>query len=188
MILIVALSGRQLRSRLQELFVWQGDYGDDAPWADATGWWRDAEVVAALGPALAGLFMEEPPTVVLGVESRGSLLGALVAAQLGVGLLEVRKDRSLPLDGNAWLHAATPPDYRGRQVSLGMYARHVNGGERVLAVDDWIDTGSQMTGARELVEQAGASWVGLAVVVDGLAQSPLRSRLRVRSLLSDGDL
>ena len=83
---------RELRERLLGTFRRRGDRTDVSSLADMTGWWRDAEVLAALGPALAGLYRAERPTVVLGPESRGSLLGGLVAAALGVGFVEVRKN------------------------------------------------------------------------------------------------
>ena len=39
-------------------------------------------------------------------------------------------------------------------------------GARVLIVDDWLETGSQLRAARRLLERAGAQVVGVAVVVD----------------------
>ncbi len=177
------LADEQLRRRLQQLFRWQGDRTDDVSLADTSGWWRDAGVLAALGPALAALFVRERPTLVLGVESSGLMLGSLVAAHLGVGLLEVRKNRTPSANSDAWLQAMTPPDYRDRHLRLGVRARHLRAGERVLAVDDWVETGGQMTGAQGLVERAGATWTGLAVVVDGAVRGDVRRRLQVRSLL-----
>jgi adenine phosphoribosyltransferase len=58
----------------------------------------------------------------------------------------------------------------------------------VLLVDDWIATGSQAIGVRNLVHQAGASWCGTAVIADGLQDSRLRRELSVRSLLHVHDL
>jgi adenine phosphoribosyltransferase len=55
-------------------------------------------------------------------------------------------------------------------------------------VDDWVETGGQLTGARALVEQAGAAWCGAAVIVDGLRSVPPRRRLHVRALLHIRDL
>lgn len=183
-----ALTSDQLRQRLRAAFVWQGDRTDDSSLADMTGWWRDAQTLTALGPALASLFKEESPTLILGVESRGSLLGSLTAVALGVGLLEVRKDWHPSADSDAWLHATTPPDYRDRHLRLGVRARHLEAGQSVLAVDDWVETGGQMLASRRLVEEAGARWIGLAVVVDGLTQPQVRRDLDVRSLLHFRDL
>lgn len=54
-------------------------------------------------------------------------------------------------------------------------------------VDDWIETGAQATAVDRLVEDAGASWVGVAVVVDATTAA-VRRDLAVRSLLSVREL
>jgi adenine phosphoribosyltransferase len=53
--------------------------------ARPTGWWADASILRRLGPVLAELFTDLQPTLVIGPQSRGTLLGALVAVHLGVG-------------------------------------------------------------------------------------------------------
>jgi adenine phosphoribosyltransferase len=97
--------------------------------------------------------------------------------------VELRKDPSPSADSERWYVARTPPDYRDRNLLLGARKDHLKTEHRVLLVDDWIDTGGQATGARTIVEQAGASWCGVAVIVDGLRDSRLRRDLDVRALL-----
>jgi adenine phosphoribosyltransferase len=176
-----------LRAHLRAAFRWLGDRDDPGYVADPTGWWRDPGLLAALGPALAALAPERP-TLVMGPQSRGSLLGALTAQHLGVGLLEVRKERAPGADSDRWWTATTPPDYRDRHLEMGVRRRHLTAGERVLLVDDWIDTGGQVTACRAVVEQSGATWLGAAVIVDGLEDAVLRRRLAVRSLLRRREL
>jgi len=168
-------------------FRWRGDQGDPFL-ADLTGWWADASLLSRLGPALAGLFAESAPTVVMGPQSRGSLLGSLVALHLGLGLVEVRKDPRQAGDSDRWLTARTPPDYQDRTLLLGVRRDLLRSGARVLFVDDWIDTGGQALGARNLVDQAQATWCGAAVIVDGLSDSRLRRELSVRSLVRKREL
>jgi adenine phosphoribosyltransferase len=141
-----------------------------------------------LGPALANLFADGEPTLVLGLQSRGALLGALVAAHLGVGLVELRKEPSPAADSDRWLIAHTPPDYRDRNLRLGARRDHLAAGDRVLLVDDWIQTGGQALGAHSIIDQSGATWCGVAVIVDGLSDSRLRRDLDVRSLLNVREL
>ena len=64
----------------------------------------------------------------------------------------------------------------------------VRSGDRVVLVDDWLETGGQALGSQALVEAAGGTWLGAAVIVDGLGDAQLRRRLRVRSLLHVRDL
>jgi adenine phosphoribosyltransferase len=143
---------------------------------------------SGLGPTLAAMFADPPPTVVLGLQSRGSLLVALVAVHLQIGLVEVRKEPQPSTDSDQWLIAHTPPNYRDRTPELGLRREHINTGDRALLVDDWIQTGGQAVAARALIQAAGASWCGAAVIVDGLQDSRLRRELHVRWLLHVRDL
>src|SRR5512142_1021555 len=136
-----------LRKRLVDAIAWRGDRWDENLRADITGWWRDPALLRALTVALSDLFREDRPTVVLGLQSRGVLLGALVAQELGIGLAEVRKDPSPAADSDEWLIVTTPPDYRDRHLSLGLRRRLIAPNDRALVVDDWIATGGQAIGA-----------------------------------------
>jgi adenine phosphoribosyltransferase len=174
---------RTIQDLLRDSFRWLGDRTDPDLRADPTGWWRDAELLARIGPALADLFADESPTVVAGPQSRGSLLGSLVAVHLGVGFVELVKDPGPAADSDAWLQATTAPDYRDRQLRLGMRRTLVGSGDRVLFVDDWVATGAQVDAARTLVERSGARWLGAAVIVDGAERSQVRRAANLRSLL-----
>jgi adenine phosphoribosyltransferase len=136
-----------------------------------------------IGPAVAGLY-DEVPTVVLGPVSRGSLVGALTAAALGVGFVEMRKQGGPAVDSERWVRRTTAPDYQDRHVAFGFRRQLIRSGDRVLMVDDWIDTGATARTARTLVADCGAHWIGAACIVDGLTDPRLRHDLPVRSLLN----
>ena len=182
------VSLREVRARLRHAFAWRGDRTDDSQYADVTGWWRRPELLRDLGPALASLFEDSRPTVVLGLESRGCLLGPLVALSLGVGFVEVRKNRRPASDSDAWLQRTTPPDYRDRHLTLGFRSSLLTAADAVLVVDDWIVTGGQALGAQRLVQDAESAWLGVATVVDALERNEVRRRLNVRSLVHIRDL
>ncbi|MFI6306725.1 phosphoribosyltransferase family protein [Amycolatopsis thailandensis] len=173
----------EVKSGLRSAFVWRGDRTDRHRYADVTEWWRRPDLLGSLGPALAHLFADQQPTVVLGPESRGCLLGPLVALRFNVGFVEVRKEQVASSDSDAWLRRTTPPDYKDRHLSLGFRKQLVNGGDRVLFVDDWIETGSQAHCAHLLTQDAEATWLGAATVVDALTNNQIRRRLNVRSLV-----
>ncbi|MFZ8756769.1 hypothetical protein ACO03V_05035 [Microbacterium sp. HMH0099] len=56
-----------MRELLRSSFRWITNLVDDESCADVTGWWRDAEILEHVRPALLDLFGDEQPTVVLGV-------------------------------------------------------------------------------------------------------------------------
>ncbi|GAA3630783.1 phosphoribosyltransferase family protein [Kineosporia mesophila] len=172
----------ELRERLKIGLRWRSDAGQESL-ADVTGWWRDPELLQALGPALAEANPKAAPTVVAGPASKGMLLGALVAAHLGVGFVEVRKNPSRAYDSDAWWQRTTPPDYQDRHLRMGFRRDLIRSGDRVLFVDDWIATGGQALTVQALVEDAGASWAGASVIVDSLDDSRARRALQLSSLL-----
>ena len=119
--------------------------------------------------------MAEPFTAavdkIAGIESRGFLLGAAVAAHLRVGFVAIRKSEGL-YPGETFT-ADTAADYRGRRHTFRLQRAALRDGERVGLVDDWFETGSQGLIARTLVEQAGGTYAGASIIVD---QLPLERR------------
>lgn len=172
----------QLRDRLTEVFTWRADRGSYGSYADITGWLRDPMLLREIGPALGTLF-DERPTVVAGPASRGAMLGALTAAALGVGFVEIRKHAGPATDSDRWVQRKTGPDYRDRQLVFGFRRSLIQAGDRVLLVDDWADTGATIRTARALIEDCGAGWIGAVVMVDGLTDPRLRHDLPLRALL-----
>jgi adenine phosphoribosyltransferase len=140
-----------------------------------------------IGAALAGLHREAAPTVVIGIESSGFVLGPLVAVALDVGFAEIRKDLHPEVAGERLLRRTTTPDYRGKSTTLTLRPNLITPSDRVLLVDDWIETGANATAARDIVSDAEATWVGVVVVVDALP-SGTRRQLQVRSLARSSSL
>lgn len=157
-------------------------------YADYTQWWRQPEILQTIGPALANLFVDMTPTVVMGTVAHGSLLGPLVANHLRIGFAEVRKGARRGSDDDPWLTRLTPPDYQDRHLELAIRKSQLHPGDRVLFVDDWIASGGQAIACKGLTEDAGASWMGAAVIVDGLESAAARRELSLRSLLHMRDL
>lgn len=124
----------------------------------------------------------------LGPESRGVLVGTLTATALGVGFVEVRKDRGSGADSDAWRRRLSPPDYRDRHVEFGFRSDLVKAGDRVVMVDDWVATGATALTTKGLVEDSGATWLGVAALVDAVGESRLRRDLPLRALLHVRDL
>ncbi|WP_031508203.1 phosphoribosyltransferase family protein [Streptomyces megasporus] len=172
-----------LRRRLREAFAWRGPENR----ADLSSWWADPSLLAALGPALAGLHPRERITTVLAPESTGFLLGPPTAIALGAGFVEMRRDFGEEETGDRVLLRNTPPDYSGRTVEWGVRRRLLRSGLRVLFVDDWAATSATAQAARRLVEDSGSTWVGAAVLVDATA-SAARRDLRLHGLLREREL
>lgn len=137
--------------------------------------WRlfdDAEQLRELAGALVEPFRGEA-TKVAGIESRGFILGTAAALELGVGFVPVRKADGLFPGAKAVAEAGS--DYRGNRHTLRVQRAALAEGDRVLLVDDWIETGSQAAAAKRLVEECGAQLVGIASVVTELSPEAAHS-------------
>ncbi|MEX2533590.1 MAG: adenine phosphoribosyltransferase [Nitriliruptoraceae bacterium] len=119
--------------------------------------------------------------LVVGMESRGFLLGAPVALHLGVGFIPARKPGKLPGPTRARSFAL---EYGSAQLEI-----HVDGirkDQRVLIVDDVLATGGTALATAQLVEDLGGTVAGFAflmelVFLDGaknIAAYPFTSLIR----------
>jgi len=176
------------RARLRQAYRSVSDRYDDRFQLDYDGWWRDPEILMTLGPLLAEPFTSSAPTVVLGPSASGYLLGPLAALALDVGFVAVTKDPGTGIDSDAWRVRTTPPDYRDRHLQLGFRRRLVTSADRVVAVDDVVDTGSQLLVVKALVEDAGATWLGASVLIDNLGHAQRRRQLNLHAVLHIRDL
>ncbi|CAN5194034.1 adenine phosphoribosyltransferase [soil metagenome] len=98
---------------------------------------------------------------VAGVEARGFILAAAAAYALGVGTLLIRKAGKLP-------RAVLGEDYALEYGSarLEVHQGELPPGSRVLILDDVLATGGTLRAAKSLVERAGWSVAGIAVVLE----------------------
>ncbi|WFE33015.1 phosphoribosyltransferase [Micromonospora sp. WMMD975] len=180
--------GDVLTHRLVESFRW-ADPGPESSHlvSDLSGWWRDPDVLAEVGPALAGLFPDARPTVVIAPEVTGLLLGPLVAVAAGAGFLPAYKDGGERRRIGPMRWAETPPDHRGQRLRIGVDRRRLAPGDRVLLADDWVDTGAQLDALRRVVRDSGAHLVGAATLV-ATCPPAVVERLRLRALLAGDQL
>jgi adenine phosphoribosyltransferase len=102
-------------------------------------------------------------TKVAGIESRGFIVGTAAALALGVGFVPARKSEALFPGPTSIVEAEN--DYRENRHTLRVQRAALADGDRVLLVDDWIETGSQAKAAKQLIESCGALLVGIATVV-----------------------
>lgn len=123
-------------------------------------------------------------SVVVAAEARGFILGSLCALALGVGFVPARKPGSV--HPGPKVTVTSDRDWRGHRHAFRV-AKVLGPLDRVLLVDDWIETGSQATAIASAVSSMGATLVGAAVIVDQ-APPEIRSALNVVGLVNHTDL
>ncbi len=128
---------------------------------DITTLLRDPTGFRAAVDAMASPFLDKAVDMVVGVESRGFILGAAVADRIGAGFVPVRKVGKLP---SKTIRATYSLEYGSD--SLEMHSDAVDRGQRVLIVDDLLATGGTVKGTIELVERLKGEVVGLGFLVE----------------------
>ena len=154
--------------------------------ADVWAMFQDADSLRTIVDGLAQLAGRERPDLIAGIESRGFVLAPAVAVALGVGFTPLRKKGSL-FPGDT-VGQMTDADYRGNRRTLLARRDHLERAERVVLVDDWIETGSQAFAASQLISACGSELAAVVVIVDEAGRTA-RSRLPpIRALLKATDL
>lgn len=99
--------------------------------------------------------------LVVGIESRGFILGAAVADRLGAGFVPVRKLGKLPAET---VKASYSLEYG--TDSLEMHKDAVQPGQRVLIVDDLLATGGTASATVNMVASVGGQIEGMAFLIE----------------------
>jgi adenine phosphoribosyltransferase len=102
--------------------------------------------------------------LIVGIESRGFILGAAVADRIGAGFVPVRKLGKLPAER---VRATYNLEYGSD--SLEMHRDAVQSGQRVLIVDDLLATGGTARATVDLVKQLGGTVEGVALLIELVA-------------------
>ena len=101
------------------------------------------------------------PDVVAGIDARGFILGAVIAYELGVGFVPIRKKGKLPF---ATVSETYELEYGSATVEIHTDA--VKPGSRVLLIDDLIATGGTMMAGKRLLDKLGGQVIEGAAIVD----------------------
>lgn len=101
------------------------------------------------------------PDMVVGIESRGFLLGAPVAVEIGKGFIPVRKIGKLP---HETISCEYDLEYGTNAVE--MHRDAITKGQRVLIVDDLLATGGTASAAAQLVEELGGVVAGCVFLIE----------------------
>jgi len=131
---------------------------------DVTTLLKDRAAFKSIIGDLTALYRGHNVAKIVGIESRGFILGAPLAHQLGAGFVPVRRPGKLPAD---IFEVKYNLEYGSN--SLAVHRDSVAMGERVLIVDDLLATGGTAGATVNLIRQLGGEIVGLAFLVELMA-------------------
>ncbi|MBI1970428.1 adenine phosphoribosyltransferase [Candidatus Woesearchaeota archaeon] len=128
---------------------------------DITTLLKDSDGFQLVIRSLADRYRHKNIDLVVGVESRGFILGGALAFALGKGFVPVRKPGKLPGEKISYEYDL---EYGRDKVEIHTDAIHQ--GSNVLMIDDLIATGGTMLAAITLVEKLGGRVEECAFIVD----------------------
>ncbi len=106
-------------------------------------------------------YFDVRPSAIAGLDARGFIIGSVVAYELNVGFVPIRKKGKLPF---TTVEETYELEYGSATVELHTDA--VKPGDRVVLIDDLIATGGTMMAGKKLLERLGAQVLEGAAIVD----------------------
>ena len=128
---------------------------------DVTTLFKNSECLSGLIDELYEMYKDKGITKVIGIESRGFILGGALAARLGAGFIMARKPRKLPAEV---IEETYEKEYGTDTIQLHKDA--ISEDDVVLLHDDLLATGGTMAATHRLVKKAGAKETYINFVIE----------------------
>jgi adenine phosphoribosyltransferase len=128
---------------------------------DITPLLQDKKTFRLLVDVYVHRYMDARLDYVAGVDARGFILGAVVAYELNLGFIPVRKKGKLP-----YLTVEEEYELEYGSATVEIHTDACQAGDRILLIDDLVATGGTMLAAAKLLGRIGAEVVEAAAIVD----------------------
>jgi adenine phosphoribosyltransferase len=147
-----------LRERIRTVPDWPSP---GVMFRDITPLLQDRRSLRILIDVFVHRYMDMSLDLVAGIDARGFILGSILAYELNLGFVPIRKAGKLPFDT---VTEAYELEYGSAAVEI--HADACRPGDRLVLVDDLIATGGTMMAGRNLLERLGGVVVEGAAIVD----------------------
>ena len=148
---------------------------------DVTTLFKSAECLQEMLDTLYEMYKDKGITKVVGIESRGFILGGALAARLGAGFIMARKPGKLPAETIEETYAK---EYGTDCIQIHKDA--INENDVVLLHDDLLATGGTMAATYRLVQKCGApkTYINFVIELEGLnGRNAFPEGVKVETLL-----
>jgi len=145
---------------------------------DITPILQDGAIFSALIDYLAEPYRNNMPKYVAGIESRGFIFGAALAAEMGCGFIPIRKAGKLPYKT---IRQSYSLEYG--EATIEMHEDAAAAGDKIVLIDDLLATGGTAQAAVSLLQKLNVEIIGIEFIIelaflngrDVLSPYPVRS-------------
>ncbi|HTJ92207.1 MAG TPA: adenine phosphoribosyltransferase [Pararobbsia sp.] len=128
---------------------------------DITPVFKNPRGLRTLVDVLVDRYFDAKLDYVAGLDARGFMIGPIVAYELNIGFVPVRKVGKLP-----WKTVRESYELEYGSATVEIHADACNPGDRVVLIDDLIATGGTMLAGKTLLEKLGATVIEAAALID----------------------
>jgi adenine phosphoribosyltransferase len=128
---------------------------------DITPLFQNRRALRALIDVFVQRYIEGELDYIAGLDARGFIIGPILAYELGIGFIPIRKQGKLPFETVAQSYEL---EYGSATVEI--HADACRQGDRIVLVDDLIATGGTMMAGKILLDRLGANVVEAAAIID----------------------
>ena len=125
----------------------------------------DMRLMRAMAKEFYSYFGDRGVTMVMTVEASGIALASITAEEFGVPLLFAKKAKSDNIEGGLVKSEIYSYTYK-KKVTLIISAEWLKPTDRVLVIDDFMANGEAIRGLVEIVDQVGATTVGVGIAIE----------------------
>ena len=140
----------------------------------------DPMLMTRLGAELAGRFADSEIDKVITAESSGIMIAQALAGHLGVPFIYAKKKR--PLTMGDFFAASSYSFTKQESTTLYVSREVILPGERLLFADDFFAVGSTYKAIEQIIEQAEASLIGAAVIINKSQRRDIEAILTLAEL------
>ena len=128
---------------------------------DITTLLEDPKAFKAICSIFYNRYVDEKVDKIVGIDARGFLFGSVLAYELGIGFVPIRKKGKLPYKT---ISESYTLEYG--EATIEIHEDAISRGERVVIIDDLMATGGTIAASAALVEKLGGDILECAFVIE----------------------
>ncbi len=140
----------------------------------------DPVLIHLLGDEIAARFAALPVTKILTAETSGIMLAQAVALKLQIPFIYAKKNR--PITMPEYFAAASYSFTKQESTTLYVSKEVLQQQDNILFIDDFFARGSTLKAVEEIISQAGANLLGVAVIINKSQRTDIESILTLDDL------